>query len=52
MNSPQKKESETTLCHRVIEFGLQYDVRSTIRDFMTADFRSNQAEVKNKLNEM
>ena len=70
-NSPQKKESEIILCHRVTEFGLQFDVRKPIqkhnykttcgsgkklkgikRDFMTEEFRSNQAGKKNQLNEM
>ena len=69
-NSPQKKESETVLCHRITAFGLQFDVgnqfRSTIikllvaleksikdsRNFMTAEFRSNQVEIKNRLKEM
>ena len=68
-NSPQKKESETVLCHRGTEFDLQFDVRKPIqkhnykgsggsgkkhkesRDFMTAEFRSNQAKIKNQLNE-
>ena len=30
-NSPQKKESETVLCARVTEFGLQFDVRKPIQ---------------------
>ena len=68
--SPQKKESETVLSHRVTKFGLQFNVRKPIqkhyytatggsrksikdsRDFMTAEFRSDQAEIKNQLNEM
>ena len=59
-----------TLCHRVTEFRLQFDVRKPVqkhnykatggsgkkhkssRDFMTAEFRSNQAEIKNQLNEV
>ena len=66
-NSPQKKESKIVLCHRVTEFGLQFDVRKPIRStitkllvvlektindsraFMTAEFRSNQAEIKNQM---
>ena len=70
-NSPQKKESETVLGHRVTEFGLQFDVRKPIqkhkykatrgsgkksikdsRDLMTAEFRSNQAEIKNQFHEI
>ena len=70
-NSPQKKESETTLSPTELQnlnsiCMSESQFRSTIikllvaleksikdsRDFMTAEFRSNQAEIKNQINEM
>ena len=67
---PKERTGNRIFCHRVAEFGLQFDLRKPIqkhnykatggsgkkqkesRDFMTAEFRSNQAEIKNQLNEM
>ena len=67
-NSPQKKESETVLSATELQnldynSMSESQFRSTIiklleksikdsRDFMTSEFRSNQAEIKNQLNEM
>ena len=65
-NQQTKRIRNSTLCHRVTEFDVRKPVQKhnykatggsgknqkDSRDFMTAEFRSNQAEIKNQLNEM